>query len=264
VLDSPPFSNSVWRPFELDRTANMEAGLHTFAAFVAAGNAGYGLGDTPEAVLDSVRKLLDLANAGGVSTSDGHLWTVGELGYLTLLGASTDQLFPVVALDLASIRAGQAPPIPLPLYPAALPGTPGVPADNHTAVNTAFRCADSPWPRDLATYRRDVASYGQRYPFFGPAEANVNPCAFWPVSRDNRVPLSGYHGPGVLFTAATRDVIVPLGNTLATRAALRGSRLVTVDAQYHAPVPFQGSTCLMATVAAYLVTGVLPATDVSC
>jgi len=264
VLDSPPLRDNVWRPFELDRTASLEAGLHTFAAFVATGDPSYGLGGTPEAVLDSVATLFQRANTGEVTTSDGHRWTLGELGYLTLLGVSTDQLFPVVALDLASIRAGQAPPVPLPLYPTALPGTPGVPADNHTAVNTAFRCADSPWPRDLATYRRDVADYGRRYPFFGPAEANVSPCAFWPVGGDGQRRMGTDHGPAVLLTAATRDVVVPLGNTLATRAALPGSRLATVDAQYHAPVPYQGSACLMATVTAYLVTGELPAADVSC
>jgi TAP-like protein len=89
-------------------------------------------------------------------------------------------------------------------------------------------------------------------------------CAFWPVRADNRVPLPANRPPAMLFAAATRDSVVPPRNTLATMAAFRGSRLVTVDAQYHAPVPFQGNPCLLTTVAGYLTTGRLPAQNVDC
>lgn len=263
VLDSPPFADAIWRPFELDRAESFEAGFHAFTAFAAAGNA-FGLGGTAEEVAGSLRALFDRANTGGLTTPDGHTWTVGEVGYLTLLGNSVDQLFPVVATDLAALAAGATPPIPLQLYPAALPGTPGVPADNHTAVNTAYRCADRAWPTNLDTYRRDLAVYGTRFPNYGPALANVNMCAFWPFSADNRVLLPPTRPPAMLFAAATRDSVVPVRNTLATLAAFRGSRLVTVDAQYHAPIPFQGNACLLATVAGYLSTGQLPAQNVSC
>jgi len=261
VLDSPPFGDAIWRPFELDRARSLEAGFHAFTTFVAAGNETYHLGDTAEAVTSSLYALSDRANTGNLTTPDGHRWTFGEVGYLTLLGTSVDQLFPAVATNLAALAAGTTPPVPLPLYPAALPGTP---ADSHTAVNTAYRCADHPWPTGLDTYRRDLATYSTRYPTYGPAVANINPCAFWPVRADNRVPLPAGRPPAMLFAAATRDPVVPPRNTLATMAAFSGSRLVTVDAQYHAPIPFQGNECLMTTVAGYLTTGVLPAGDVTC
>jgi hypothetical protein len=89
-------------------------------------------------------------------------------------------------------------------------------------------------------------------------------CAFWPFHPDNRVLPPVNRPPAMLFAAATRDSVVPIRNTLATLAAFRGSRLVTVDAQYHAPIPFQGNTCLLATVAGYLTSGQLPAQNVNC
>jgi hypothetical protein len=46
--------------------------------------------------------------------------------------------------------------------------------------------------------------------------------------------------------------------------AFPGSRLVTIDAQTHAPFPYFGNTCLNAATVSYLATGVLPPADVAC
>jgi hypothetical protein len=140
-----------------------------------------------------------------------------------------------------------------------------VPADNHTAVNTAFRCGDNAWPRDLAIYRRDLARLGNRYPVFGPSIANVNSCAFWPFSRDNTVPLASSRAPAALVLAALHDASVPLANSTATARAIAGSRLVTVDRRVHVPLlSGQGNACLASAVTGYLVDGRLPARDTAC
>lgn len=264
VLDSPPNLDTVWREFEVRRTSAMEENFTAFLEWLAANDATYHLGATTAQARATITAALARANAEPIVAGD-HAWTFGELGYLFLLATLFDHLWPMVALDAAAIFAGSPPPIPVATRPSALPGTPGVPADNHTAVNQAFRCADQDWPRDLGDYRRDLAALSERFPVYGPANANVNPCAFWPFARDTTPPLSASRAPAALVLAARHDAAVPLPNSVATRTAIRGSRLVTVDRRVHAPL-FSGQTtaCMSAAVTDYLVTGRLPATDLPC
>lgn len=264
VLDSPPNLDTVWREFELRRTGAMEENFAAFLDWLAANDATYHLGATAAQARATITAALTRANAEPIVAGD-HAWTFGELGNLFLLATLFDQLWPVVALDAAAIFAGSPPTIPLAILPSALPGAPGVPADNHTAVNLAFRCGDHGWPRDLDGYQRDLAALGSRFPVYGPANANVNPCAFWPFARDATPPLSASRASGALVLAALHDAAVPLPNSVATQAAIRGSRLVTVDRRVHAPL-FSGQTtaCMAAAVTGYLVAGRLPATDLAC
>jgi pimeloyl-ACP methyl ester carboxylesterase len=264
VLDSPPDYDTVWRPYEVGRTPAMEDNWNAFVAFVAAGDGSYHLGATPAEVGALITATVRGANAAPIQAGD-HAWTAGELGYLLALATYFEQLWPVVALDFAAIRSGSPPPVPLDISPAALPGTPGVPADNHTAVNLAFRCADNAWPRDPAVYRHDLAVYSRQFPVYGAANPNIGPCAYWPVRRDNTLALSANQPGAALIVAALRDAAVPLANSLATHAAIRGSRLVTVDRRAHVPLlSGQGNACLTGATTDYLVTGQLPAADLAC
>jgi pimeloyl-ACP methyl ester carboxylesterase len=264
VLDSPPGSATIWRPFELDRTAAMEENYGAFVAWLAANDATYGFGGTPAAAAAALTELFRRADDEPIEAG-GHAWTSGELGSLIVLATFFDHLWPVVALDVAAIRAGAPPPIPIDVRPAAAPGTPGVPADNHTAVNQVFRCADNAWPRDLGTYRRDLAALSRSFPVYGPANANIGPCAFWPFGRDNTVTVSARPAGGALVLAARHDAAVPLANSVATRAAIRGARLVTVDRRVHVPLlSGQATPCMTAAVTDYLVTGRRPAGDLTC
>ncbi|WP_344085450.1 alpha/beta fold hydrolase [Luedemannella helvata] len=257
VLDSANDADRVWRPFEVERTAAMERTFEAFTAYVAA-NPAYGLGATPAEVTAALRGLLARAPV----TAGGQAFTHGELGYLMLLAEVQEQLWPVAAVNLAAIAAGAAPPVPVPLRPTTSSGAAGVPADNHTAVNMMFRCGDGAWPRQLAAYAHDLDFYGSRYPNYGPANANITPCAFWPATKDTIAPLAGRKP--VLLTAALHDAIVPIANARAVQRAMPGSRLVTIDARYHAPFPYAGNVCLNGAVTDYLATGVLPAQDVGC
>lgn len=264
VLDSPPNYDTVWRRYEIDRTAAMQANYDAFVAWLAANNAAYGFGATSAEAGAAVAALFNRANAEPI-VAGGHPWTVGELGYLVVLATLFEQLWPVVALDAAAIRAGSPPPIPLDIRPAALPGTPGVPPDNHTAVNQAFRCGDNAWPRRLTTYQRDLSVLTGQFPVYGPTNANVGPCAFWPISRDNTIPLSANRASSALVLAALHDASVPLPNSVATRSAIRGSRLVTVDRRVHVPLlSGQGTACMNTAVTDYLLTGQLPPGDLAC
>ncbi|WP_432897780.1 alpha/beta fold hydrolase [Micromonospora matsumotoense] len=264
VLDSPVNYDLAWRPYELERLPAFEENYAAFTRYLADNNATFGLGGTPTEVAETLSEALAEAAIDPIVAGD-HAWTAGELGSLTVIATYFAQLWPVVATDLAAILAHIPPPIPLDPRPAPLPGTPGVPADNHTAVNMAFRCGDDAWPRGLATYRHDLARLGTRYPVFGPSIANLNPCAFWPVSRDNTPSLARNRAPAALVVAALRDASVPPANSIATARAITGSRLVTVDEQTHVPLlSGQANACLTGTVTAYLVHGRLPRHDTAC
>ncbi|MEU7913663.1 alpha/beta fold hydrolase [Microbispora bryophytorum] len=263
VLDSPVNPDNAWRPYELDRTPAFEAGTGAFAAWTAERDAEYGLGGTAREVTDAVSGLIRRAGSAPIVVA-GHAWTSGELGTLLVAGIYDERTFGLVAAAFADIAAGREPYVPFPLRPLPPPGVPGVPADNHTATNMAYRCGDGPWPRDLRDYQRDLASYSARYPLFGPANANITPCAFWPRIADEPVRLPAGRAPGVLVTAALRDVAAPVANSRAVAAGIRGSRMVTIDAHTHAPYPAFGDACLNGRVDAFLVTGTLPPADVAC
>ncbi|MEN3540343.1 alpha/beta fold hydrolase [Microbispora sp. ZYX-F-249] len=263
VLDSPPYGDTAWRAYELARTPAFEAGTAAFAAWTAARDADYGLGATAQEVTDAVTGLIRRAATSPLVVA-GRAWTGGELGSLLVAGIYDERTFGLVAAAFADLAAGREPFVPFPLRPLPPAGVPGVPADNHTATNMAYRCGDGPWPRDPHDYLRDLASYGARYPLFGPANANITPCAFWPRIKDEPVRLSANHAPGVLVTAALRDVAVPVANSRAVAAHIPGSRLVTIDAHTHAPYPAFGDACLNGAVDAFLTTGTLPPADVAC
>ncbi|MEU8197644.1 alpha/beta fold hydrolase [Microbispora amethystogenes] len=263
VLDSPPNPDTAWRAYELARTPAFEAGTAVFAAWTAQRNADYGLGDTAQKVTDAVSGLIRRARTAPIVVA-GHAWDSGELGTLLVAGIYDERSFGLVAAAFAALAAGREPFVPFPLRPLPPAGVPGVPADNHTATNIAYRCGDGPWPRDARDYLRDIASYGERYPLFGPANANITPCAFWPRIEDEPVRSSANRSPGVLVTAALRDVAVPIANGRAVAARIRGSRMVTIDAHTHAPYPAYGNACLNGAVDAFLTTGTLPPADIAC
>jgi pimeloyl-ACP methyl ester carboxylesterase len=152
VLDSPVNYDFAWRPYELKRLPAFEENYTAFTRYLADSSAAFGLGTTPAEVAETLSQAFAEAAIEPIVAGD-HAWTAGELGSLTVIATYFEHLWPVVATNLAAILSRTPPPIPLDPRPAPLPGTPGVPADNHTAVNMAFRCGDNAWPRDLATWR---------------------------------------------------------------------------------------------------------------
>ncbi|GLX94552.1 alpha/beta fold hydrolase [Herbidospora sp. NBRC 101105] len=263
VLDSPVNADTIWRPYEMARTPAFERGTVALAAWAAARHAEYGLGETTAEVHATLTGILDRAARAPVVIG-AHAWTVGELGALLVAGIYDERAFGVVAAAFAAVAAGREPFLPFPIRPPQPEGVPGVPADHHTATNIAYRCADAPWPRDPRVYLRDIAAERDHHPLFGPGNANINPCAFWPPAKDETVRLDGNRAPAALVVAALRDVAVPLSVSRAVAARIRGSRLVTIDAHTHAPFPHYGNACLNETVTRYLTTGELPATDTAC
>lgn len=262
VLDSPSDFDLVWRKFELGRTPSFEAGWQTFASTIAVGDGTYHLGTTADQVKANVNALY----ARAPIAVGGRSWSFSDLGFLVLLGIFAPSLQPAVATDLHAIDTGAAPPIALPVDPVTSPGVTGVPADNHTAVNTMFRCADGNWSRNPATYLRDIATYSAKYPTYGAIDADINPCAFWPIRGGaDHVKLGTDRSPGVLITGSTNDPALPIANELGTEKAVKGSRLVTMSIDAHEPFTTGvANSCMTTAVDDYLLDGRMPAHDLTC
>jgi hypothetical protein len=128
----------------------------------------------------------------------------------------------------------------------------------------AVVCGDNSaaWSRDPGSYRRDAIRDKARYPLYGDFASGIKPCAFWgksvePVTRvDNRV--------GSLVVQNEWDSQTPLPSGQALHATLKRSRMLTVlNGEGHGVYP-SGNACTDDTVNGYLLTGRLPAKDVTC
>jgi pimeloyl-ACP methyl ester carboxylesterase len=234
--------DSVLGPGGLDVVANQRFAqgfddrFPDFAAWAAQRDDIYHLGRTSAEV---TAKFFELAATRGP-----------EFRSDTWNGLYDDASFPVLAREWAG-------------EPTAVTGP--LDGDNHAALQLQVICNDSNWPEQVGYYGRAVDRERQRHPMFGPAAANVNPCAFWPVERTEPPVRIGGPGPAnILLVQNLRDPATPLSGALDTRKALAGrARLVTVDAGGHG-VFTRDNRCGNDVVLRYLRDGVFPAVDGSC
>jgi len=234
--------DSVLGPGGLDVLANQRFAqgfddrFPDFAAWAAQREDIYHLGRTSAEV---TAKFFALAATRGPGFRSG-----------TWNALYDDASFPVLAKEWAGASAVMTGPLD---------------GDNHAALQLQVICNDSNWPEQTGYYRRAVERERQRHPMFGPAGANVNPCAFWPVERTEPPVRIGGPGPAnVLLVQNLRDPATPLSGALDTRKALAGrARLVTVDAGGHG-VFTRDNRCGNDVVLRYLRDGVFPAVDGSC
>lgn len=139
-----------------------------------------------------------------------------------------------------------------------------VPEDNMTASFWAVVCGDNSaaWPRDPERYRQDAIADKGRYPLFGDFASGIKPCAFWNRSVEPATEVS--NKAGSLIVQNEWDSQTPLPSAQALHQDLKRSRMVTVlGGEGHGVYP-SGNTCTDGTVTGYLLTGRLPAKDVTC
>ncbi|WP_346148583.1 alpha/beta hydrolase [Nonomuraea recticatena] len=136
---------------------------------------------------------------------------------------------------------------------------------NQTEANMAINCVDSPYPRQLSTFVKAAKQAEQRTPGFGAYVMwSTLPCAFWPVpaSEHNR-PLVARGAPPILVVGTTRDPATPYGWARAMASQLESGVLVTFEGDGHTAY-LNGSSCVDATVDAYLVWGRVPEDGMRC
>ncbi|WP_424889524.1 alpha/beta hydrolase [Streptomyces sp. XH2] len=168
--------------------------------------------------------------------------------------------YPTLATLMRAARSGGDGPVTAPdPFPQPL-------TQRDAAVFAGIVCNDVAWPRDVASYQRDVAVDRVRHPLTAGMPASITPCAFWkdaPAEKTTRITSRG--PSNILMVQNLRDPATPHRGGLKMREALGDrARLVSVDAGGHGVWLDTGNACSDRAVSEFLVTGKRPAHDTLC
>nr|CTQ94603.1 secreted hydrolase [Kibdelosporangium sp. MJ126-NF4] len=197
-----------------------------FAAWAAARHDIYQLGATPQAVTGKYFALAARLDRAPVAEFDGATFRATTNSVLY-----NDSRFPDLAAKWHTLDQGVTPS-----SRDSSPGAAGYPdPENRAAAQLHVMCNDADWPENVDYYKRAVRQERVLHPMFGPAAANIHPCAFWPVDPSERPVRITSRGPSnVLLVQNLRDPGTPLAGAELMRAALgRRAGLVTVDQGGH-------------------------------
>ncbi|MFD7234636.1 alpha/beta fold hydrolase [Streptomyces syringium] len=253
VLDSVVGPES-WYDFDLRQARALLRQRDTLLEWLAAHDDRFALGGSARevrAAYDRVRASLAAHPADGFGPAEFDRAVYRALG-------RTERWAPLGDGLRAYLRDGAV--------DGLRPKTPfdGPESRNYEAANRIVKCADGPGPAparvtaDLRALRRLDPS-----PVVTGIEASA--CAYWHHRPQSRTPLGGPAAPPVLLVASAHDPVTPIEGARRLRRELPGSRLVTLADDYsHGVFASRGNACVDDTVAAYLVDGSVPATDVRC
>lgn len=91
------------------------------------------------------------------------------------------------------------------------------------------------------------------------------PCATWPAKQHNPVEVGTHKGlPPVLIVQSTRDAATPYEGAVSLHQRFKGSRLITEEGAGSHGVTGLVNPCVNERVDAYLLTGELDGSDVTC
>ncbi|GGN17300.1 alpha/beta hydrolase [Lentzea pudingi] len=223
----------------------------TFPDFAkwAAAHPEYGLGTTPQQVR---AKYFDLAGRLDAKPSvEGINGQMFRMGTFAGLYGTGDAAFSKLAASWKAFDLGQPQP------PQEYPEVPRVQALLAGRLNVI--CGDSQWPANVRAYERNVAVDRVRYPMFGAAAANIQPCAFFPKPVEKQVRLSDRGPRNILMVQNERDPATPLAGARSTRGAF-GDRaaMITIDQGGHGAYLLGKNKCANDKVSAYLLGGDRP------
>ncbi|MEW2131456.1 alpha/beta hydrolase [Streptomyces sp. NPDC005435] len=264
IVDSVvnPDRDNIWYQANLNQDIAFEGRWKDWEDWVAANDAAFHLGTTRAAVQDKWLKLRATAKKqplGGVvgpaeligffqsAPYYDSSWVPVATVFSKYVAGDTQALIDAAAPDLSD-TAGNAS------------------SENGNAVYTAVECADAKWPTDWKTWDRDNTRLNKDYPFMTWANAWMNlPCATWPAKQHTPVEVTTHHGlPPVLIVQSKRDAATPYEGAVSLHKRFKNSRLITErDAGSHG-VTGLTNPCINERVDAYLLTGRLDRSDVTC
>ncbi|WP_405396122.1 alpha/beta hydrolase [Streptomyces microflavus] len=269
VLDSAVDPARAWRGMVQWWAEGAEPAFDRWTGWAAARSETYGLGDTPKKVDRTFWELVARADEQPIEL-DGLLITGDDIrggmrGAVFSPQSATEAFVELKkAADSETASAKKL---------AAFTGSAGtgaareaaeVPQDNMTASFWAVVCGDNSaaWPRNPERYRQDAIADKGRYPLFGDFASSIKPCAFWNRSVEPATEVD--NKAGSLIVQNEWDSQTPLPSAQALHKDLKRSRMVTVlGGEGHGVYP-SGNACTDGTVTGYLLTGKLPAKDVTC
>ncbi|MFD6277118.1 alpha/beta hydrolase [Streptomyces sp. NPDC060209] len=269
VLDSAVDPARAWRGMIQWWAEGAEPAFDRWTEWAAGRSDEYGLGDTPKEVDRTFWDLVAQADEKPIEVdgqpNNGDDIRSGMRGAVFSPEYATEGV-----VELKKAAAGE--PASAKRLAASAgsdrTGTAGaaadVPSDNGTASFWAVVCGDNSaaWSRDPESYRQDAVEDKARYPLFGDFASSIKPCAFWDKSVEPATKVN--NRVGSLVVQNEWDPQTPLPSGQAMHADLKGSKMVTVlGGEGHGVYP-NGNACTDGTVTDYLLTGKLPAKDVTC
>ncbi|MFL6076335.1 MAG: alpha/beta fold hydrolase [Mycobacteriales bacterium] len=223
-----------------DVAAATERGVARQAAWIAARDTTYGLGDTPERVEAAILAMRRALDAEPVRFSDVEMPLDGS--FIAFLASSPGPLWAEASEALKEMRDARsgtpAPPAVKPIVSPPPDGGPP-PADaperaNRTA-NQAMLCNDDTSPHDFATFWADYQRILQRNPITGGLTQPTQGCAGWPKPKR---PWNLHPGGGSLVLSGHRyEHVTPYPWTPLMRSTIGGT-VFTVEDDIHGSVPF--------------------------
>jgi pimeloyl-ACP methyl ester carboxylesterase len=240
--------------------------LPDFTRWAAARDDRYHLGATPAAVRSTYDALTARLDATPLTLPDGTEVTGNLLRIVTFEGLYKDAGFPGLAETWQFLAGATASArVPSVLAAAVAPDRVAeaapIPVDNQASVQVTIHCNDDAWPRDIATYRRNVALDRRLFPATAGFSANIWACAFWPYRQmEPAVRVTGNGTRNVLIVQNLRDPATPWIGALGMQRALGSDAvLLSIEQGGHTAYLITANTCANEAATAFLTRGVLPA-----
>lgn len=256
IIDSSLGDTALTRAAQRRYGLGAEQAFPDFARWAAARHPAYGLGRTPRDVRSTYFAIAERLDEEPISGVDGRAFRLymyinlyNESGYGALA-----QLWQALNMsDDAAIKRLTA--------DGGMPGrAQPLVQSNFLSSYLAVTCNDSHWPSDVEAYQRSVAEDRGKFPIFGAASGNINPCAFWSLKSPEPQVAMNDNGPAnILIMQNRRDVATPLiGGQIYRSEFAKRSRLVTVDDNQHGVYVYGGNACALNIGTSWLVDGKLP------
>ncbi|MCT7351987.1 alpha/beta hydrolase [Streptomyces sp. 15-116A] len=264
VVDSVvnPSREKIWYQANLDQDVAFETRWKDWQDWVAKNDAVFHLGTTRDAVQAQWLKL----RATAAEEPIGGVVGPAELISFFQSAPYYDSAWVPVATVFSKYVAGDTQALVDAAAPDLSDTAGNAAAENGNAVYTAVECADAKWPTSWKTWDRDNTRLHKDHPFMTWANAWMNlPCATWPVKQQTPLNVKTGKGlPPVLIVQAERDAATPYEGAVELHERLKGSRLITEkDAGSHG-VTGLVNPCVNERVDAYLLSGELDRSDVTC
>ncbi|MFI7103523.1 alpha/beta hydrolase [Streptomyces sp. NPDC050161] len=269
VLDSAVDPARAWRGMIQWWAKGAEPAFDRWTEWAAERSEKYDLGDTPKEVDRTLWDLVAQANEKPIEV-EGKPTTGDDIRSGMRAAVFTPKEATEAVVELKKAAAGESAAKKLAAFTGAKGTRAGaaaaaeVPSDNMTSSFWAVVCGDNSaaWSRDPESYRQDAIEDKGRYPLYGDFASSIKPCAFWDESVEPATKVN--NKAGSLVVQNEWDPQTPLPSGQALHADLKGSKMVTVlGGEGHGVYP-NGNACTDGTVNDYLLTGELPAKDVTC
>jgi pimeloyl-ACP methyl ester carboxylesterase len=264
LLDSNVDPTGIWYKDNLDQIPAFETRFRRFLAWTAAGNEVFELGADAAQVRAAWNRMRAQLGA------EPLLGFVGPAEW-DQIGASamySDQTWPLMAQLMRMYLRGELDETAEEPDGEEPDGEESEGDDNMYAMYTAVSCNDAAFPHSVNTVLRDTERLHATSPFAAWSNTFSNlPCAFWPNEGIKPVAIGSAATAQVrtLLVNAVDDPATPHLGAVRMNKALRGSRLVTVTGTgNHGQYLFERNACVDAHGAAFLLSGKLPAGNVSC